>query len=160
MRLLFNGGIYRSVVLPALARRRDLETSFECWHVMLGDVRVGTISVRPGVLAGADQWGWSCGFYPLSHRGEREDGTAPDFFTARAAFAAAWPRLLPKITEADLAENRRERAMTAWKYRMRESCCRLPTQEPGGPSRCFCGAEIDIDGVGAHVIIAHMDAQP
>ncbi len=93
----------------------------------------------------------------MSHRGAHEDGTAPDFVAARAAFAAAWSRLLPKITEADLAENRRERAMTALKCRMRDVGCRLPTQEPGGRSRCFCGAEIGIADVEAHVLAAHME---
>ena len=144
---------------PVLTRRRDPEASFECWHVMYGDVRVGTISVRAGVPVEADQWGWQCGFYPLSHRGAHEDGTAPDFFTARAAFGRAWSRLLPKITEADLVENRRERAMTAWKYRMRDVGCRLPTQEPSGRARCFCGAEIGIAGTSEHVYAAHMATQ-
>jgi hypothetical protein len=42
-----------------------------------------------------DQWQWNCGFYPVSHRGDRENGTAPDFDQARAEFEAAWRRLLP-----------------------------------------------------------------
>jgi hypothetical protein len=29
-----------------------------------GDVHVGAIAVRPGVPFDADQWGWTCGFYP------------------------------------------------------------------------------------------------
>src|SRR5689334_15161882 len=89
---------------PVLTRRRDPEANFESWHIMFGDVRVGTIGLRSGVPVDVDQWAWSCGFYPVSHRGEREDGTAPDSLTARADFAAAWSRLLPKITEADLFE--------------------------------------------------------
>jgi hypothetical protein len=100
--------------------------------------------------------GWSVGFYPLAHRGEREDGTAPDFFRARVDFGAAWSRLLPKITDADLAEYRRERAHAAWKYRMWETGCKLPTQVASGRSRCFCGAEIDIAGTEGHVYAAHI----
>jgi hypothetical protein len=78
------------------------------------------------------QWSWSCGFYPISHRGLREDGTAPDLFKARAAFEAAWHRLLPKVTEADLAEHRRQRAWTAWKYAMCDAGCRMPTLMANG----------------------------
>jgi hypothetical protein len=74
----------------------------------------------------------SCGFYPISHRGLREDGTAPDLFKARAAFEAAWHRLLPKVTEADLAEYRRQRAWTAWKYAMCDAGCRMPTLMANG----------------------------
>jgi hypothetical protein len=85
-----------------------------------------------------DQWTWSCGFYPMSHRGQRANGTAPDFFKARADFKVAWLRLLPKVTDADLAEHRRERAWMAWKYRM-WGCGKLPTQETSGRSKCFCG---------------------
>jgi hypothetical protein len=105
----------------------------------------------------ADQWQWSCGFYPVSHRGEREDGTAPDFFKARADFGPAWSPPLQKITDADLVEFRRERAWVAWKYRMWDWGCKLPTQEPNGQSRCFCGAEIDVAGVSHHVYAAHSD---
>src|ERR1700756_4292956 len=129
--------------MPVLTRRRDPESRIECWHVLYGDVLVGTIGERSGVPPQADQWRWSVSFYPLSHRGERESGTAPDFLTARACFDAAWKWLLPKITEEDLAEYRRERAWMAWKQRMWSCGCRMPTQEPDGRSVCFCGAAID-----------------
>ena len=104
-----------------------------------------------------DQWQWSCGFYPVSHRGERENGTAADFDQARAGFDAPWCRLLPKLTEADFAEHRRERAWTSWKYEMWDSGCRLPTQKLGGRSRCFCGAEIDIEETRRHVYATHLE---
>ncbi len=143
--------------MPALTRRRDPDARQEIWRVFYGDTQIGTISMRAGIPVNVDQWGWSCGFYPLSHRGVREDGTAPDFFKARTAFEAAWRRLLPKVTEADLAEHRRQRAWTAWKYAMWDAGCRMPTQLPGGRSRCFCGAEIDISGTSEHVYAAHME---
>jgi hypothetical protein len=66
--------------------------------------------------------------------------------TARAAFGAAWLRLLPKVTKADLAEHRRERAWNEWKQRMWACGCKPPTQETTGPSRCFYGTEIDKQG--------------
>jgi hypothetical protein len=53
------------------------------------------------VPVSVDQWVWACGFYSM---GAREDGTSPNFLKARADFEAAWLRLLPKITEADLVE--------------------------------------------------------
>src|ERR1700761_3466656 len=99
--------------MPPLVRRRDPEASQESWQVFYSDVRVGIISLRSGVPVHADQWQWSCGFYPISHRGLREPGTARAFRKARADFEAAWLRLLPKIAEADLAEHRRDQAMTA-----------------------------------------------
>jgi hypothetical protein len=91
-----------------------------------------------------------------SHRGEREDGIAPDFFKARADFGAAWSRLLPKITDADLTEYRRERAHTAWKYKMWETGCKLPTQVASGRSQCYCGVEIDNNSIDAHIDAEHM----
>jgi len=62
--------------MPALTRRRSHDARDECWHVLYGDVRVGTIGLRSGVPNHTDAWGWSCSFYPVSHRGEREDGTS------------------------------------------------------------------------------------
>jgi hypothetical protein len=85
--------------MPALSRRRDPEAPTESWQVLYGDVVVGKIGMRSGVPSHADQWQWSCGFYPMS---ERENGTAPDFAKARAD----WSQLPPKATAADLAEHR------------------------------------------------------
>src|SRR5579871_5979330 len=137
--------------MPSLTRRRDPDARQERWRVYYGDVRVGTIGMRSGVPVTVDQWCWSVGFYPMSHRGEREDGTAPDFSKARAGFDVAWSRLLPKITETELAEHRQERAWNEWKYRMWDCGCKLPTQEADGVSLCFCGAEVDIPGMLQHV---------
>jgi len=36
----------------------------------------------------------------------------------RAAFERAWREIEPRVTEADRAEERRERAHTAWKYHL------------------------------------------
>jgi hypothetical protein len=141
--------------MPALSRRRDPDAREECWLIHYGDVHVGTIRLRTGCPVDVDQWTWSCGFYPGSHRGEHEDGTAVDFEQARAAFEAAWLRILPTQTEADFQAWRDERDSTAWKYAMWDAGMRMPTQMPSGRSRCFCGAEIDIRGVEDHVRAAH-----
>jgi hypothetical protein len=142
--------------MPALTRRRDPEARQESWRVFYGDVQVGTIGLRSGVPMHAEPWHWSCRFYPVSHRGLREDGIAPAFSTARSDFESAWSRLLPKITDADLSEYRRECAWIAWKYGMWDCGCKLPTQEPSGLSRCFCGTEIGIVRTRLHVYAVHM----
>src|SRR5260370_11632558 len=62
--------------MPALTRRRAKDAHQECWHIFYGDVHVGTITERAGVPHDVDQWGWDCGFYPVTHRLEHADGTA------------------------------------------------------------------------------------
>src|ERR1700750_840859 len=104
--------------MPDLSRRRSRNEHQETLHVYYSDICVGTIGRRSGVPVGADQWGWYCGFFPMSHRGLREDGTAPHFYKARSYFKAAWFRLLPLITDEDFAEHRYQRASTSWKHRM------------------------------------------
>jgi hypothetical protein len=37
--------------MPALSRRRSHDARDECWHVLYGDVRVGMIAVRSGIIA-------------------------------------------------------------------------------------------------------------
>jgi hypothetical protein len=71
------------------------------------------------------------------------------------AFDEAWHRLRARLTEADFQAWRNQRDWTAWKYRMWDCGCRMPTQEADGRSRCFCGAAIDITGVEAHIYTAH-----
>jgi hypothetical protein len=68
--------------MPILTRRRYPERP-DCWHVCYGDICIGTIAVRAGVPVDVDQWGWDCGFYPASHDGIREYGTAATFELAR-----------------------------------------------------------------------------
>jgi hypothetical protein len=144
-----------SGAIPELARRRSLERQ-NCWHVYYGDVRVGTIAMRPGVPVDVDQWSWQCGFYPLEQGGRRLGNTTATFEQARDAFEAAWNAYLPLCTEADFNEYRRRRAFTAWKYAMHDAGLPLPTQTISGRTRCFCGAAIDIKGVDRHIHEAHM----
>jgi hypothetical protein len=140
--------------MPALTRRRFPERP-DCWHVYYGDVHVGEIAIRPGVPVHVDQWGWNVGFYPLNHHGKSRGDTAETFEAARDAFEAAWRTYVPLCTEADFAEHRRQRAFTAWKYRMHDTGTPLPTQMAEGRSRCFCGATIDTAGVDRHIAEAH-----
>ncbi len=161
-RELLLGGVTREVrtvsaqlLLATLTRRRYPERP-DCWHVYYGDVRAGTIAIRSGVPFDVDQWQWSCGFYPASHRGVAMDGTAVDFDQARAEFETAWRAIQPKINEADYQEHRRQRARTAWKYAMDEAGAKLPTEMASGLSKCFCGTEITIKDAPNHVRRAHM----
>ena len=121
-------------------------------------MRVGTIGERAGVPVDEDQWGWSCGFYPLSHRGQSAEGTATTFSQARADVEAAWQEYLPNCTDADFAAYRQQRAWTEWKYEMWDPGCKLPTQMPDGRSCCFCGATIDAATLDRHVLAVHMAA--
>jgi hypothetical protein len=141
--------------MPALSRRREPEGHHEVWHVYYGDVRVGTIGIRAGVPVDVDQWGWSCGFYPGVEPDGYQNGTARTFKAARAAFRKAWRQLLPTLTEADFQCWRDQRDFTSWKYRMHDCGCRMPTQNPDGRSRCFCGEVIVIAGVDRHIYAAH-----
>ena len=143
--------------MPSLTRRRSPDAQQETWLVYYGDVQVGTISQRAGVPADADAWGWSVGISPASHRGLRASGTAKSFDAARATFDASWQWLLPKLTEADFDEWRRQRAWDAWKQAMWDAGLKLPTQVAEGRSTCFCGAEIGIGDVERHVLAAHME---
>jgi len=89
-------------------------------------VHVGTIAVRSGIPHDQDQWGWRCGFYPASHRGEQADGTTVTFEQARAAFETAWRSLLPKLSEAHFQAWRDQEAWTAEKYRRFDRGERMP----------------------------------
>ena len=88
--------------MPELTRRRSTDAREECWHVYYGDVHAGTIAIRSGIPHDEDPWEWHCGFYPGSHPGERQDGTAASFDEARSDFEAAWKVFLAKRTEADV----------------------------------------------------------
>jgi hypothetical protein len=116
---------------------------------------VGTIARRAGCPVDEDQWEWGCGFYPGMDPGQDQNGTAADFDHARADVEAAWRRLLPTLTETSFQEWRHQRNFTAWKYAMWETGKKLPTQLPGGRSRCYCGASIDIASARGHVRSAH-----
>jgi hypothetical protein len=142
--------------MPALTRRRSADQP-DCWHIVYGDVQVGSITRRAGVPVDVDEPGWDCGFCPASHDGRRFDGTSATFEIARAEFEAAWHEYLPTCNEADFAEYRQQRAWTAWKYQMRDIGHRLPTQMTSGWSKCFCGAETTNRDLSAHIETAHMD---
>jgi hypothetical protein len=144
--------------MRTLTRRRCPEAREECWHIYFGAAHVGTIGIRYGVPVYQDQWSWSLGFYPVSHRGEDAADTAATFEQARRNFETAWRALQPKLSDADFRAYRRQRAFVFWKYAMWENGCKLPTRLPGGQSRCFCGAPIDIPGIEQHVFAAHMEA--
>jgi hypothetical protein len=143
--------------MPELTRCRSLDHRNECWHVYYGDVHVGTIVIRSGNPHDTDPWEWRCGFYPGSHPGEHQSGTAMTFDQARADFEVAWKIFLSKRTEGDFQEWRNQRALTAWKYAMWAAGLRLPTQQPGGQSQCLCGAIITIRSAERHVITAQRD---
>jgi hypothetical protein len=144
--------------MPALTRRREPEAHQELWHVYYGDVQVGTIGKRAGIPVDVDQWGWCCGFYPGVEPDGHQDGTAPTFKVARAAFRKAWRELLPTLTEANFQMWRDQRDWTAWKYRMHDCGCRMPTGAPAGRSRCFCGGVIDIASMVPRVYSVHRSA--
>jgi hypothetical protein len=141
--------------MTALTRRRGNNRHQETWYIYYGDVRVGTISTRAGVPTSADQWGWSLGFYPGTEPGTHRSGTGGTFEDARATFERAWKEIETTLTEENYERWRYDRDATAWKYRMWDSHCRMPTQNRNGRSRCFCGAEITIAGVASHVRTAH-----
>src|SRR3979490_3256392 len=84
-----------------LSRRRSTDAREECWHIYYGDVHAGTITIRSGNPHDEDPWEWCCGFYPGSHPGEHQNGTAAMFDQARSDFEAAWKVFLANRTEAD-----------------------------------------------------------
>lgn len=57
--------------MPTLTRRRDKDP--ESWRIFYGDIEIGWVGERAGVPVDVEQWGWHCGFFPLSHRGVRAD---------------------------------------------------------------------------------------
>jgi hypothetical protein len=145
--------------MPALTRRRSTDAPEECWHIYYGDVQVGTIAIRIGIPHDEDPWGWDCGFYPGSHPGEHQSGTAATFDQARADFEAAWRVFLSNRTEADFQAWRDARDWTAWKYAMWERGERLPSQNPNSMMTCPCGEFFDShDPEGSYVHRRHIYA--
>jgi hypothetical protein len=146
----------RIAAMPELTRRRYSERH-DCWQIYYGDILAGTIAARVGNPHDTDPWEWGCGFYPGSHPGEHQTGTAATLNDARAQFEQAWRVFLSKRTEADFQEWREARDWTAWKYKMLDTRHSLPTQMTGGRSQCFCGADITIRYVRQHVRSVHME---
>jgi hypothetical protein len=87
----------------------------------------------------------------------RADGIAATLDEARTAFEAAWAIILPQCTAEDFAEHREQRAFVAWRYRMWDAGCRIPTQTVSGMSKCYCGALINSRTSLAHVRARHME---
>jgi hypothetical protein len=142
--------------MPTLTCRREKGAQQQSWNIFFGDVRVGWIGERAGVPKDVEQWGWSCGFPPVSHRGIRAAGLASTFDQARREFEAAWRDYLPQCTEADFDASRYESAFTAWKYAMWGAGCKLPTQTADDRSQCFCGVVISNRTTGDHIRTCHM----
>ena len=143
--------------MAALIRRRDPNARKESWAILYGDVQVGTIGIAAGVPTHGHRWVWRCGLPQVIVRDLRTAGAAATFEDGRADFEAAWSTYLPRCTEADFDEYRRQEAWTRWKYRMRDAGCRMPTQVPELRSRCFCGTETGV-GFEEHVYASHMEA--
>jgi hypothetical protein len=141
-----------------LTRRRDPEAHAESWQIYYGDVRIGWIGLRAGVPVDVDQWGWSLGFYPGTEPCQQQSGTARSFKSARAAFRMAWRVTLPSLSEASFQRWREQRDWTAWKYQMWDHGRRMPTQNPNGRSRCFCGERITLATIDQHIRAAHRAA--
>lgn len=143
--------------MTALTRRPSDDPHRQGWHVYCEDVRVGWIGERAGVPKTVPKWGWSCGFYPGLEPGQHQQGTGIDFEAARVGFQEAWDTLQPNIPAGAFEDWRHARAFHAWKQRMWDKGCRLPTQEASGRSRCFCGAAIDLESTDRHIQAAHAD---
>lgn len=129
--------------MPSLTRRRSDNPHQETWHVYYGDVRVGSIGERAGVSVSADQWSWSCGFYPGLEPGQHRQGTAKSFVEARAGFQADWDRLLPDISDSAFDEYREDRAFRAEIRAIHARGGKLPTEIPNSRMRCVCGVVFD-----------------
>jgi hypothetical protein len=140
--------------MRALTRRRVHDRQSEHWLIFDDRIEIGCDGRRAGVPVHVNQWQWTISFYPPSHRGVRAEGTATDFATARKE--QAWRRIAPEITEADGLEHLRRNAHIAWKHKMWDTHCPLPTQVADGRSRCYCGAEITIANVDSHIDAEHM----
>ena len=80
-----------------------------------------------------DPWEWTCGFYPGSHPGEHQNGTAATFDEARVDFESAWRVFLSNRTEADFQAWRDQRDWTAKKKRCGNAanCCRRKSRTAG-----------------------------
>jgi hypothetical protein len=105
--------------VPKLTRRRSTDAREECWHVYYGDVLAGRIAIGSGNPHDEAPWEWPCGFYPGSHPGEHQDGTAASFDEARSDFEAAWKDFLAKRTEADVRAWRGQQDWTARNHHRR-----------------------------------------
>ena len=93
-------------------------------------------------------------FSALASRCPRH-GVAPTFEKARNALETAWADILLRCSNTDFDEYRYERAHLAWKYKMWDTGCRMPTQAAAERSRCFCGVEITTAIISDHPSATH-----
>jgi hypothetical protein len=131
--------------MPDLTRRRA-PNRHDCWHVLYGDVRVGTIAKRVGIPRDQAPWGWTCGFYPGSHPGECTNGTGATLDQARAGFEAAWRDFLEKRTEADFQAWRDQKERTDRKYAAWARGERLPSRSPTHSRRALAAKSLTATG--------------
>ncbi len=127
--------------MPELTRRRYNERP-DCWRIYYGDVRVGTVARRTGNPHDTHPWLWSCGFYPGSHLGEFQNGTASTFDDARADFESAWHAFYrnaarPISKRGAISAIGLKRSMPCTKL---ESACHLRSRIT---MRCPCGEVFD-----------------
>lgn len=147
-----------AVDFTQLTRCADPERA-ECWHIYWRDIRAGTITRAVGMPNAQNNWNWSAGFYPGSGPGEIKGGSAGTFEEAKEKFLPAWLGFAQSRSPADFEEWLGQEDWTAWKYRMRDEGMPMPTQADNGRSRCFCGAEITIASVTAHIRTYHREIE-
>ncbi|WP_441256427.1 hypothetical protein AB7Z32_23660 [Bradyrhizobium sp. 482_C4_N1_1] len=129
--------------MPPLTRRSDNDPHRQGWLIYFGDVRIGHIGRRAGVPVHADQWGWSCGFYPGMGPGVQRAGVASTFEAARETFEAAWSQILPTIPDSAFDEWRRDRDWRAEVAAKRSRGEKLDSEVPSTMRRCVCGVLFD-----------------
>jgi len=138
---------------PALTRRSSADPP-DCWHIYYCDVQAGTIAMRAGNPHDTDPWEWSCGFY--RGRGPAESSPAHRRPLSKPApNSGPLGRSFWRTAPTPIQAWRYQRDSTAWKYAMWDARMKLPTQLPTGRSKCFCGADLTINGVTDHVRAAH-----
>jgi hypothetical protein len=145
--------------MPELTRRRSDDRQ-HCWQISYGDIHAGTIAERVGNPPDTDAWEWRGGFYPGSHPGEHQTGTAATVDNARAEFEQAWRVFLSKRTEADFQAWRDQRDWAVRKYAAWERGEQMRTQKRNSMMRCPCGITFDShDAAGSYVHRGHIYAR-
>lgn len=129
--------------MPTLTRRPDNDPHRQGWVIYFGDLRIGHIGRRAGVPTHADQWGWSCGFYPGMDPGTQRAGIAPTFEAAREKFEAAWSQLLPTVPDSAFDDWRCDRDWRAEVAAKRARGEKLDSEIRNTLMRCVCGTAFD-----------------
>ena len=139
-------------LMPALTRRRSTDAREECWHIYYGDVQAGTIAIRSRNPQDEDPWEWYCGFYPGSHPGEHQNGTAATFEEARADFESAWQVFLSKRTEARFSGIR---AVGRW-----QAALIAPRKATGSTNQFACPVAASLSPSKMHATISPNSPRP